>query len=639
MSITLNTFRPRSLKTLVTLRTLAIFIVSILALSCYASWTLEKDMERLIGKQQSSTASFVAAEVNRELISRIKTLENIADQIAPKVFQDKVLLQANLEQRPVLHRLFNGGLIALSLDGVVIADAPLPTKRIGINYMDRDYIAATLKEGKSNISQPFIGKKPLKPLFGICVPILDAHKKIIGALVGVTNLDEPNFLDEITQTSHIKNGYLHIAEPKSKLIITSTERSRIMQPYTAQEYDGTTVKVNSLGVEALASTKQIPVSGWFVVVALPTTEVFAPVGDMKRRMLMATIFITVVAGGLIWWILRRQLSPMITTIKILAVMSKTNWLLPKALPIISQDEIGELIQGFNSLLETLSQREEALKQSEQKLKSFNEELKTQVEAEVVKRMQIEAEHQREHDALIQSSKMAELGNMLGAIIHQWKQPLNLLAIGVQDIKFTYRDGGLNDKTMDEYICFMMETIMFMGKTADDFRDFYKPSKEKKAFSIMEKVNSVVRLLGKQLKLNNIELHIDGDESLYVNGFASELAQVVLNIINNSKDIFVERKIKKAKLFINVLKNEDKAVLTISDNGGGIPEELLPDKLFEVFISTKGENGTGIGLSLSRAIIEGNMQGKLSVKNTDVGACFTIELPIAQIEDGYGLLDF
>jgi signal transduction histidine kinase len=693
MNITLNTFQPRSLKTRVTLRALGIFVISIWVLSCYASWMLEKDMERLLGEQQLSTASFVAAEVNRELVGRVKSLEKIAENITSDELKNPILLQSNLEQRPILHGLFNGGIAALSQDGTVIADIPLQTGRIGINYMDRDYIATTLKYGKSNISQPVVGKKPLKPLFGICVPVFDTNKKIIGALVGVTNLDEPNFLDEITGGSHIKNGYLNIAEPKSKLIITSSDKNRIMQPYATQEYDGTTIKTNTFGIDVLASVKHIPVAGWFVVVALPTTEVFAPIHNMQLHMLIATILLTIIAGVSIWWTLRRQLSPMITTIKILAVMSKTNWLLPKALPVISKDEIGELIIGFNSLLETLSQREEVIKQSEQKLQSFNEELKKEVEAGVAKQMQIEAEHQKEHDALIQSSKMAELGNMLGAIIHQWKQPLNVMAIGVQDIKFSYRDGELNDKTIDEFTCFMMETINFMSKTADDFRDFHKPSKEKKIFSIMEKVHSVVKLLGKQLKLNSIGLvklldffHnpsletsyprwaprsyrfrpigikslfwgyersllgkqlklnsiglvIEGDETICTTGFPSELAQVVLNIINNAKDTIIERKIKNAKLFINVVKDDDKAVLSICDNGGGIPEELLPDKLFEAFISTKGEKGTGIGLSLSRMIIEENMQGKLTAKNTADGACFMIELPIAEMKDGARLLDF
>jgi C4-dicarboxylate-specific signal transduction histidine kinase len=246
---------------------------------------------------------------------------------------------------------------------------------------------------------------------------------------------------------------------------------------------------------------------------------------------------------------------------------------------------------------------------------------------ITERKKMEEKLQREHDALIQSSKMAELGNMLGAIIHQWKQPLNVMAIVVQDIKYNFEAGGLNAKTVDDFICSMMETINFMSKTADNFRDFYKPSKEKSTFSILEQTESVLRLLEKQLKLNGIGLLIEGDKSIYATGCTGEFKQVVLNIINNAADTLKDRKIKDAKIVVSVFKEDEKAALTICDNAGGIPSELLPDKLFEAFVSTKGDNGTGIGLSLSRAIIEENMQGKLVAKNTDEGACFMIRLPM------------
>jgi PAS domain S-box-containing protein len=248
--------------------------------------------------------------------------------------------------------------------------------------------------------------------------------------------------------------------------------------------------------------------------------------------------------------------------------------------------------------------------------------------DITERKKMEEKLQIEHEALIQSSKMAELGNMLGVIIHQWKQPLNVLAIDVQSVQLAYEDDELDAQKMNEFVACAMETIDFMGKTADDFRNFYKPSKEKKLFSIMEQVRSVTKLLEKQLKLNSISLSVEGDASVCIMGFTSELKQVVLNIINNAKDALIDREVNSAKLVVRLSVEGEKAVLTICDNAGGIPSELLPDKLFEAFTSTKGQNGTGIGLSLSRTIIEENMQGRLSASNTIDGACFVVELPIA-----------
>jgi CHASE1-domain containing sensor protein/signal transduction histidine kinase len=251
--------------------------------------------------------------------------------------------------------------------------------------------------------------------------------------------------------------------------------------------------------------------------------------------------------------------------------------------------------------------------------------------DITERKKMEEKLQREHEALIQSSKMAELGSMLGAIIHQWKQPLNVMAIMVQDIKYNFGSGELNEQTIDDFIRSMMETINFMSKTADNFRDFYKPSKERGAFSILDQTDSVLKLLEKQLKFNSIGLLVEGDRTICAMGCTGEFKQVVLNIINNAVEVLKEKNIKDARIVVNVFKEDEKAVLSITDNAGGIPSELLPDKLFEAFTSTKGDNGTGIGLSLSRTIIEENMQGHLNAKNTDKGACFMIELPIAQHE--------
>jgi PAS domain S-box-containing protein len=766
ISLKANIFMEQSLKTRVTLFTLFIFTVSIWALSYYASAMLREDMERQLVLQQLSITARTADDVNKALSDRLEILGKVTGKITPAILGDNAALQKLLEDRLILRGPFGGGVLVLSLDGTVKAELPLGSGRIGLNYRDRDYIARALDEGKTMIGRPIIGKKPLVPLFGMSAPIFDSQGKTIGALVGITNLDKSNFLDKITENRYGNSGYFHIIDAKNRVIISSTDKSRIMSALPArgiaplidrhiQGHDETGVMVNSAGVEVLASAKHIDITDWFVVAALPTAEAFAPIYAMQKRILVATIFLILLAGGLIWWMLRRQLTPMLAAANAISTMSYGDECL-RPLPIIRDDEIGKLIGGFNGLLETLAQREEALKRSEakqielnrdfvsflenttdfiyfkdensrlrfcsqtladitghsswrdmigkhdleifpkdtaqiyheeeapifsegkpllgktdpyydasgvkgwvstnkwplfgddgkviglfgisrdvtelkvaqQKLQTFNEELKKQVEAGVRSQMRVEAERQKEREALIQSSKMAELGNMLGAIIHQWKQPLNSMAIDVQEIRYIYKDGELNAEAIEQFIASIMGTIGFMSKTADDFRDFYKPSKEKKIFSILNQVKLVTKLMEKQLKISAIALTVEGDESICTLGFESEFKQVVLNIINNAKEVFEERKNDSATLTIRVSAEGEKALLTISDNAGGIPSELLPDKLFEPFASTKGEKGTGIGLSLSKTIIEENMQGKISVKNIGDGACFMIELPIS-----------
>lgn len=287
-----------------------------------------------------------------------------------------------------------------------------------------------------------------------------------------------------------------------------------------------------------------------------------------------------------------------------------------------------LKRALTSVEQEVQKRTAELNSAKDELKKFNAELQKRVDKEVANRLSVEAQRQKEHEALIQSEKMAQLGNMLAAILHQWKQPLNSIALETQGIKDSFEFNELDETEVQRVVKSIMDKIAFMSTTADDFKDFYKPSKEKKEFSIIEQVESVVQLLGKQLKVSNITLSINGDRSICATGYTSEFKQVVLNIINNAKDVFEERQVKDAIIAIEVAKDGGRAVLTLADNGKGIPKELLPDRLFESFSSTKGERGTGIGLSICKTIVEENMGGKLSAHNTEDGACFVLELPCA-----------
>ncbi|MDP2443676.1 PAS domain S-box protein, partial [Rhodoferax sp.] len=371
-----NLFQWRSLKIRLTLFTLAIFLIGIWSLTFYASRILRDDMQGLLGDQQFSSVSLLADQVNHELDDRLRLLEVVAGGVTPIMLGKPAALQALLQQHSHLQMLFNGGVIALGLDGTAIAEVPLSAGRIGVNYMDVYAVVVALKEGKSTIGRPVMGRKLLAPVFDMAVPIRDPQGKVMGILMGVINLGKPNFLDKITESRYGKTGGYFLAAPQLRLNITATDKSRIMQPLPApgispaidrfvQGYEGTDLYVNQVGVEVLVSAKNIPVSGWKLVANLPTAEAFAPIYSMQRRMLMATILLTLLAGSLIWWMtwwmLRRQLSPMLAATRTLATLSGTSQPL-KPLPITSQDEIGELISGFNRLLETLAQREALLKQ-------------------------------------------------------------------------------------------------------------------------------------------------------------------------------------------------------------------------------------------------------------------------------------
>ena len=372
----------RSLTTRVTLFSLLIFVIGLWSLAFFASRVLREDMQGLLSEQQFSVVSLVAANMEQALDERVKVLDAVAGGISPAMLASPAALQAFLEQRLIFQPPFNAGAYVTRTDGTAIASVPLSVERVGVNFMDRDHVAAALREGKPRISKPVVGKMLHAPVFAIAVPIRDARSKVIGALVGVINLNQTNFIDKITNSSYGRTGGYLLVAPQHRLVVTATDKRRIMETLPAagvnplidrfiSGYEGSGITVNPLGEEVLASAKGVPVAGWYVVAALPTAEAFAPIHDMQQRMLLVTAFLTLLAGILTWWMLKRQLAPMLAAARTLTTLSDTSEP-PQDLLVTRQDEVGELIAGFNRLLSTLRQREAALRESEARFRSLTE---------------------------------------------------------------------------------------------------------------------------------------------------------------------------------------------------------------------------------------------------------------------------
>ena len=327
-----HSFQWRSLKTKITLVTLGTFLAGLWSLSFYASQMLRSDMQRLLSEQQFATVSMVSSQVNRQLELRLDALNEIAPMSVQSMQAGPAAMQAYIERRPYLQSLFNGGAYVMRLDGTVIADLPLSAGRLGGNYMDRDFVAMALREGRSSIGRPVMGKKAQAPVLVVTVPIRDGQDRVIGALSGLTNLEFPNFLDQITESRYGKTGGYLLIAPQYRLIVTATDKSRIMETLSvpspsllsdrfAQGHEGSGVTINRFGVEVLASAKGIPIAGWYAVAVLPTAEAFAPIREMQRRMRLATILLTLLSAAVTWWLLRRHLSPLLATAKTLAAMA------------------------------------------------------------------------------------------------------------------------------------------------------------------------------------------------------------------------------------------------------------------------------------------------------------------------------
>lgn len=230
--------------------------------------------------------------------------------------------------------------------------------------------------------------------------------------------------------------------------------------------------------------------------------------------------------------------------------------------------------------------------------------------------------------LIQQSKLAELGNIMGIIAHQWKQPLNAISMLASLLIELQEDGELDEKTLKEYVDNIVSQAVFLSHTIDDFRNFYKPSTTIKKFDLSNETQKVIDLVKPKMKREGIAIEGGLQANLYVDGYIGEFKQVVLNIINNATDQLISKKVHKKVIKVSSHLDEGVAVLAIEDNAGGIPEEIL-ENIFEPFFSTKGESGTGIGLSLAKTIIEEKMNGRIRASNSTDGALFEIVLPISR----------
>lgn len=371
-----------SLKSRIILATLGIFLASIWTLSYYASRMLREDMERLLSEQQFSAISIVANQINNELSERLDALTAAARLSAEAMQAGPAAMQRFVEQQQALCTLFNGGVFATRADGYTIADFPVSAKRLGLNNMDRDYIVGAIKEGTPTIGRPVIGKISLDHVFVMAVPIRDAQDRVIGALAGMVNLSLPNFLDQITGNRYGKTGGYLLVAPQHRLVVTATDKRRIMEAspvpgdYPAvdrllQGHEGSAVFLNPEGLHVLQSAARVSVANWYAAAALPTDEAFAPIFAMQQRILQAALLLTLLAGILTWWMLRQQLSPLLASAKKLASMSDSSRL-PQPLPVVRQDEIGQLIGGFNRLLQALGERETALSESQERFKVLHD---------------------------------------------------------------------------------------------------------------------------------------------------------------------------------------------------------------------------------------------------------------------------
>lgn len=285
-----------------------------------------------------------------------------------------------------------------------------------------------------------------------------------------------------------------------------------------------------------------------------------------------------------------------------------------------RDEFGKLADSFNKMLSTITSRNDEISRHRQQLEDMNSALEQRIQVEIAKN--------REKDQImIHQGRLSAMGEMLGNIAHQWRQPLNTIGIIIQDLQDISANSGLTAEYLEKNTKKAMELVRHMSKTIDDFRNFFKPDKDRQIFNVKATVAKAVSIVELNFIRGGITIETDMEDNLIVEGYQNEYAHALMNILINAKDALRAGRTKNALIKIKAFRDHGSSVVTVTDNAGGVPEEIK-DRIFDPYFTTR-EKGTGIGLYMTKMILENSMDGKLTVNNTDGGAEFAIVLPLKE----------
>ena len=519
----------------------------------------------------------------------------------------------------------------------------------------RGYLQAAsgLGDGEVYISKITLNREyhtielPYRPTIRAVMPLIHLNRKVYLVInADVVKLFEfDRFKEDTGQKTYLANRegyYLYHPDKPEKIFGFEFGKEYLMQkdfPQTAPLFEKRVREISwfdekkdlyFVGRRVEISPQRFIVllkSGGSTILKKRADETIA---RLSEYVILVVLLMTLVAAVLAWRISR----PIVRLTHMAQTIANSGGRTRMSLDIHTGDEIEALANSLQQMLEALvksrneierfaGKLEEEVAKKTRDLQRLNEELEKKVQEGI-------EEIRDKEEAMMQQAKMAEMGEMIGAIAHQWRQPLNALALNIQSLEDMAADGELNEEEIEKFVRKNMETIKFMSKTIDDFRNFYRHENEAKPFNLKEAAEQTINLQKAQLEARNIEVETDV-EDLEIVGYKNDLMQVILNLISNARDAIMEKRKKdknyRGKIRIEARREGDEVVIRVSDDAGGIPENIL-HRIFEPYFTTKEEGeGTGLGLHMVKRIVEEKMGGSLRAYNRNDGAVFEIRLKV------------
>ncbi|MEN8303823.1 MAG: HAMP domain-containing sensor histidine kinase [Campylobacterota bacterium] len=248
-----------------------------------------------------------------------------------------------------------------------------------------------------------------------------------------------------------------------------------------------------------------------------------------------------------------------------------------------------------------------------------------IRAYAKKIINFEKEIIEQQNFIIEQSRFAAMGEMMSMIAHQWRQPLSTTTLLIANERVNSIMEGKESSKYDEIFERISDTMVYLSETIDDFQTYFKPEKSAKNVEINSLVERARQFTEHRLIMANIKMSVIESKKEYLDTYANEIVQVLINIINNAADVLVQREIHERKIWISIDSSDEEISISIEDNAGGIESDIL-ERIFEPYFSSKSENGTGLGLYMSKMIIDTHINGSIDVINSSRGARFTIVIP-------------
>jgi len=510
----------------------------------------------------------------------------------------------------------------------------LPSDR-HVSIADRRHFRNAAATHRFSSGEYVIGRYTDKPTIVMGYPLINEQGEFYGLIALGFDLERFERLLERSQLP-----------PGTNYIITDHKGTIVTRGHDPSQFVGRQIKPGQLeqmqagpdkhtfvftrvdGSERITTYRKLYLSGerepyMYVRAGLPLKATMAKSNREMLSNLSILFAFVVIAFALAVLIGKYSILDRIRKLQIASKRFAAGELRSKVSASVIGGELGELGLAFDDMASTLDQRisellkaQEELAQKKRQLEDLNLSLEGRIESAIM-------DLRQKDQMLIQQGRQAAMGEMLNNIAHQWRQPLNNIGLIVQNLQVSYDSGELADGEMDTAITDAMNVIMYMSNTIDDFRNFFRHDKEKSTFIVNKVLARSLKFVVEALRSSGIRVEVTSEENVTTFGYQNEYSQVLLNIINNAKDVLLERNVDDPLISIRVFRENDHSVVTMRDNGGGIDADILP-RIFDPYFTTK-DKGTGIGLYMSKVIIEQNMGGTLTACNVDGGAEFRIEV--------------